>query len=346
MFGLPLARSTRSTKTFGLIGVVCLAVGAVGAPAHAAEAPVGLGTAESFAVLAGQSITNTGPSVVSGDIGVGPGTSVTGIPPLVQVGGAVHVADAVANQAQADLTTAYNDAAGRSTVTDVTGQDLGGKTFTSGVVTHTAGMQLTGTVTLDAQGDPSAVFIFKAGSTLVTAPGSTVTLINGASPCNVFWQVGSSTTLDTGTTFVGTVMSLTSATLATGTSVQGRVLARNGSVTLDTNVITRPTCASAPSPTPSPTSSPTATASASTTPASASPSAGGTGDNGSDNAAGNGLTGSSSQDTPVVPTGHPETGLGGAAQPRGPGWLPLCLLGGSVLAAVALRRRPGAARPS
>ena len=104
-------------------------------------------------------------------------------------------------------------------------------------------MHLTGTVTLDAQGDPAAVFIFKAGSTLVTAPNSRVSLINGASPCNVFWQVGASATLDTNTTFVGTIMALTSATLATGASVQGRVLARNGSVTLDTNLITRPGCA-------------------------------------------------------------------------------------------------------
>ena len=232
-----------ASRTIGLIGALCLAVGLGGSPAHAAEAPVGLGTAASFAVLAGQSISNTGASVVTGDMGVAPGTSVTGVPPLVLTGGALHVADAVADQAQSDLTTAYNSAAGRSTVTDVTGQDLGGKTFTSGVVSHTSGMQLTGTVTLDAQGDPSAVFIFKAVSTLITAPNATVSLINGASPCNVYWQVGSSTTLDTGTTFVGTVMSLTSATLATGATVQGRVLARNGSVTLDTNVITRPTCA-------------------------------------------------------------------------------------------------------
>src|SRR6476469_1635625 len=266
----PQPHVPRVSRSLGVVAALCLAVGAGAVPAHAAEAPVGLGTATSFAVLAGQSITNTGASVVSGDIGVGPGTSVTGIPPLVQTGGTLHVADAVANQAQSDLVTAYNSAAGRSTVTDVTGQDLGGRTFTSGVVSHDSGMQLTGTLTLDAEGDPSAVFIFKAGSTLVTAPNSTVALINGASPCNVFWQVGSSTTLDTNTTFVGTVMSLTSATLATGASVQGRVLARNGSVTLDTNVITRPTCdtSTSPSPTPSPSGSPSSPGTSTASPSS------------------------------------------------------------------------------
>jgi hypothetical protein len=399
----PLTRSRSWTRTLGPVGALGLVLALGLSPAHAAEAPVGLGTAGSFAVLAGQSVTNTGPSIVSGDIGVGPGTSVTGIPPLVQTGGVLHVADAVANQAQADLTTAYNSAAGRLTVTDVTGDDLGGKTYTSGVVTHTSGMQLTGTVILDAQGDPNAVFIFQAGSTLITASNSTVALINGASPCNVFWQVGSSATLGTNTTFVGTVMSLTSATLNTGASVQGRVLARNGSVTLDTNVINRPTCATPASPTPSTTSpsataSPSATTSVSPSPT-PSPGSGGNGNgngnggdsgNGGDNGdssggdngdssggdsgdssggdsggdsgggdsgggdsgggdsgGGDSLTTDSSQDTPVVPTGHPETGQSSAAAPTGPGWAAFVLLGGSALAAAALRwRRPRAVRPS
>jgi hypothetical protein len=386
---------SRAGASLGLVGALCLTIGLGGSPAQAAEAPVGLGTAASFAVLAGQSVTNTGTTTVTGDIGVSPGTSLTGGASLVQTGGAVHIADAVALQAQNDLTTAYNSAAARPTVIDVTGQDLGGKTFTSGVVSHTSGMQLTGTVTLDAQGDPSAVFIFKAGSTLVTAPNSTVSLINGASPCNVYWQVGSSTTLDTNTTFVGTVMSLTSTTLANRASVQGRVLARNGSVTLDTNVITRPGCAvaatSSPSASPStstPSSTPTATASpSSSTPASPSPSTGGgngngnggsgnggggnggggtdsgdggngTGSGGSDGGYGDTGSGSAggsgdgagaglSSSSPVVPTGHPETGMGGAGAPAGPGWVALGLLGGSAAAAVALRwRRPRAVRPS
>lgn len=351
----PQLHHSRSTRLLGLAGSLCLAVG-IAAPAHAAEAPVDLGTAGSFAVLAGQSITNTGPSVVSGDIGVAPGTAVSGIPPLVQTSGTVHVADAVAIQAQADLTTAYNSAAGRTTVTDVTGQDLGGQTFTSGVVEHTSGMQLTGTVTLDAQGDPSAVFIFKAASTLVTASNSTVSLINGASPCNVYWQVGSSATLGTNTTFVGTVMALTSATLTTGASVQGRILARNGSVTLDTNVINRPSCAapvteSPSSPVSPTTSTPTATVSPSTTSSSpsATPGSGSSDDDGGGSGSGGGGRGGSgpgsdgSGTTPVVPDGHPETGLGGSAQPSAPAWILLALLAGLTTAIGALswrRARP------
>lgn len=339
-----LARLPNPVRALGLAGAGLLAVGLASVPAQAAEAPVGLGTAGSFAVLAGQSVTNTGPSVVTGDIGVGPGTSVTGIPPLVQLDGALHVADAVAIQAQSDLTTAYNSAAGRSTITDVTGKDLGGLTLTTGVVEHTSAMQLTGTLTLDAQGDPSAVFIFKAGSTLTTAPNSTVSLINGASPCNVYWQVGSSTTLDTNTTFVGTVMSLTSATLNTGATLNGRMLARNGSVTLDTNVITRPNCATPPPPSPTttvsstatPTATPTATATTTptttpkatstttaTTTGGSSPTASGPGNGPGDNSGG----------APVVPEGHPKTGVGVVPEPAGPSWGLVSLLAGTGLAA-------------
>lgn len=329
-----LARLPNPVRALGLAGAGLLAVGLASVPAQAAEAPVGLGTAGSFAVLAGQSVTNTGPSVVTGDIGVGPGTSVTGIPPLVQPDGALHVADAVAIQAQSDLTTAYNSAAGRSTVTDVTGSDLGGLTLTTGVVEHTSGMQLTGTLTLDAQGDPSAVFIFKAGSTLTTAPNSTVSLINGASPCNVYWQVGSSTTLDTNTTFVGSVMSLTSATLNTGATLNGRMLARNGSVTLDTNVITRPNCATPtpPSPTVSSTATQTATptATATTTPKATATTTGGNSPPAS--GPGNG-PGDNSGGPPVVPEGHPKTGVGVVPEPGGPSWVLVSLLAGTGLVA-------------
>jgi LPXTG-motif cell wall-anchored protein len=211
-------------------------------PADAAEAPVGLGTAASFAVLGGQSVTNTGPSVISGDVGVSPGTSITGFPPGIVINGVFHATDAVAGQAQADLTTAYNDAAGRAT-TAALPPDAGGLTLVGGVYTASSTLGLTGTLTLDAQGDPNAVFIFQVGSALTTASVSTVSLINGASPCNVYWQIGSSATLGTNSVFVGTVMALTSISATTGTTIQGRLLARNGSVTLDTNTITRPNCA-------------------------------------------------------------------------------------------------------
>jgi type VI secretion system secreted protein VgrG len=155
------------------------------------------------------------------------------------INGTQHVADAVAVQAQTDLTTAFDDAAGRTPAIGVPA-DIGGLVLVSGVYNTAAAMGLTGAVTLDGQGDPNAVFIFQAGSTLTTASSSTVNLINGASPANVFWQVGSSATLGTNTTFVGTVLALTSITVQTGTTVSGRVLARNGAVTLDTNTIAVP----------------------------------------------------------------------------------------------------------
>ncbi|GAB2830427.1 hypothetical protein GCM10027176_38610 [Actinoallomurus bryophytorum] len=218
--------------------------------ARAATAPVNLGTAAAFAVLAGTTVTNTGPTVVTGDLGVSPGSAVTGFPPGVVIG-TIHAADATAAQAQLDLTAAYNDAAGR-TPTGALPAAIGGLTFTPGVYNAAAAVGLTGTVTLDAQGDPNAVFIFQVGSALTTASGSVVNLINGARSCNVFWQIGSSATLGTGSSFAGNILALTSITVTTGVTVDGRTLARNGAVTLDTDTITRsPDCA--PGPTPSPT---------------------------------------------------------------------------------------------
>ena len=220
--------------------LLMLTVGA--GPASAAQATVGLGTAGSFAVLAGSTVTNTGPSVLTGDLGVSPGTAVTGFPPGT-VTGTIHAADAVAAQAQADVTTAYNDADGRSATATV-GADLAGQTLISGVYSGGA-LGLNGTLTLDAQGDPNAVFIFQAASTLVTGSASRVALINGADACNVFWKVGSSATLGTSSVFAGTVLALTSVTANTGASIAGRLLARNGAVTLDTNTVTRSVCTAA-----------------------------------------------------------------------------------------------------
>ncbi|MDB1086365.1 ice-binding family protein [Streptomyces sp. ACA25] len=221
-----------------LLAAITLAV--TPTPANAVATPVPLGTAESFAVLAGQSVTNTGPSVITGDVGVHPGTSITGFPPGTVLG-TFHVADAVAAQAKSDLVTAYNNAAGQSTDA-LLPPDAGGLTLVPGVYTAPTSLGLTGTLTLDAQGDPNAVWVFQVGSTLTTASGSNVSLINGADPCNVFWQVGSSATLGTDSTFVGTIMALASITVTTGASIDGRALAREGSVTLDTNRITRPVC--------------------------------------------------------------------------------------------------------
>jgi hypothetical protein len=236
---------------------------ALAGSAAAAQPPVGLGTAASFVVLAGSTVTNTGPSVVNGDLGVSPGTAVTGFPPGT-VNGTVHAADAVASQAQTDTTTAYNDAAGRTPAVSVSG-DLGGSMLTAGVYKSSSSLGLTGDVTLDAQGDPSAVFIFQVGSTLTTASSSRVVLANRADACNVYWQLGSSATLGTNSVFKGTILALTSITLNTGAKVDGRTLARNGAVTMDDNVITRGNCAS---------TTPGSTTPGSTTPGSTAPGTG------------------------------------------------------------------------
>jgi len=197
-----------------------------------------LGTAGSFAVLGGSTVTNTGPTVVNGDLGVSPGSSVTGFPPGVVLGGTIHTNDATAMQAQIDLTTAYNAVAGTPCTMDLTGQDLGGLTLTPGVYCFTASAQLTGTLTLNALGNPNATFLFKIGSTLTTASNSTVLMTNSGSSCNVFWQVGASATLGTTTKFAGNILALSSITLTTGATLSGRALARNGAVTLDTSTIT------------------------------------------------------------------------------------------------------------
>ena len=204
-----------------------------------------LGAAASFGVLGFSTVTNTGPTVINGDLGVSPGTAVTGFPPGVVVApGAIHAADALAAQAQSDVTTAYNALTSQACDVNLTGQDLGGLILTSGVYCFSSSAQLTGQLTLDVQGDPNAVFIFKMGSTLTTASGSSVVFSNGGPSCNVFWQVGSSATFGTASAFAGNVVALASATLTTGVSVTGSVLARNGAVTLDTNTIAR--CGAAP----------------------------------------------------------------------------------------------------
>jgi len=218
----------------------------------------GLGSAASFAVLGGQTVTNTGPTTIFGDLGVSPGSAITGFPPGSLTGGATHKADAVALQAQSDVTIAYDDLAGQACTGDITGQDLGGQTLTEGVYCSTSSSQLTGTLTLDAQGNADAVFIFKMVSTLTTASSSSVNVINGGTACNVFWQVGSSATLGTTTQFVGNILALTSIALQNNADVVGRALARNGAVTMDTNDVTIQGCPGAPAvPTATPTGTPT-----------------------------------------------------------------------------------------
>jgi hypothetical protein len=230
-----------SSRVALLAAASLLALALLATDALAAQPPVGLGTADSFGVLAGQTVTNTGPTTINGDLGVMPGSAIPGFPPGL-VNGTIHAADAVALQAQSDLTTAYNDAAGR-TPPALVSADLGGLTLTAGVYRAPGALGLTGALTLDAQGDPNSVFIFQAASTLITASASRVNLINGAQPCNVYWQVGSSATFGTTSAFVGNVMALTSVSLNNGVTLQGRALARNGSVTLINDTITAAHCA-------------------------------------------------------------------------------------------------------
>ena len=192
-----------------------------------------------FAVLGGSTVTNTmTPTVVTGNLGVSPGSAVTNFPPGLVVLGTIHAADMPAAQAQTQLVALYNALASQACTTDLTGQDLGGLTLGPGVYCFTSSAQLTGVVTLDGQGDPNAQFIFKIGSTLTTASAASTLLINSASSCGVFWQVGASATLGTGTALAGNVVALSSITLTTGSSVSGRVLARNGAVTLDDSDVT------------------------------------------------------------------------------------------------------------
>lgn len=223
----------------------------------------GLASAGNFAVLAGSTVTNTGPSWITGLLGVAPGSAVTGFPPGTS--GVQHTGDSVATTAQTDLAAAYTDTMGRPCpgTNNFTNVNLGGMILAPGVYCQTIAPTLTGTLTLNGSG----VYIFQIGSTLVTAPSARVVLTGGAQPCDIFWQVGSSATIATSTTFVGNIMAHDSIAMQTGATLNGRALARTGgAVTLDTNRIIQPTgcgyaaptAVAAPTPTPTPTPVPTA----------------------------------------------------------------------------------------
>jgi hypothetical protein len=204
------------------------------------QTTVALGSAAGFAVLAGSTVTNIGGTTVTGDLGVSPGTAVTGFPPGTVVG-TIHAGDSTGAGAIANLTIAYNDAAGRTLCPTTVAGNLGGLTLTPGLYKSTSGLEISsGDLTLDAQGDVNAVFIFQMASTLTTATGLHVILAGGAKASNVFWQVGSSATLGTNSAFVGTIMADQSISLNTGATLDGRALARIGAVTLDTNSVTKP----------------------------------------------------------------------------------------------------------
>jgi hypothetical protein len=234
-----------------LVGAVTLLLPAAAASAFPNPSPVPLGTAGSFTVLGGSTVTNTGSTVISADTGVGgnlgvsPGSAVTGFPPgVVTAPGVQHQGDAAAGSAQTDAGNALTVAQGLTpNQTFAPVWDLVGQTFTAGVYDDPSSFMLSGTVTLDGGGNPNSVFVFQAGSTLVTSASSIVALTNGAQACNVFWAVGTSATVGASSLFNGTILAAVAATIGDGTQVQGRVLAGSGAVTLSDDVIHTPACA-------------------------------------------------------------------------------------------------------
>jgi len=250
--GAPVTRSGRlaglSKKKVGvgLVSILSMTALAIPTSALAATAP-DLGTAAPFGVLGAASVTNTDTTIVGGDVGVYPGTSITGFPPGIILG-TEHDADAVAGQGEVDALTAYNQAAGEAPTEVLPSNDLTGLTLAPGVYKNASDVMLdtNGTLTLDGQGDPDSVFIFQIGSTLTTGSDSSISYINGASPCNVFWQVGSSATLGTGSNFVGTILANTSISLDDSVTVAGRLLAgegtSSGAVTLIGDTISPSVC--------------------------------------------------------------------------------------------------------
>ena len=243
-YSMQLQRLVRAGAATAAVGV---AFG--GAAAVASASPVDLGTASPFVVLGGATVTNTGPSVLNGALGVSPGSALTGFNSAT-VNGATHDNDTVAAQAQSDVTNAYGVAAGQPVTADLSGSDLGGLTLTAGAYHFSSAAQLTGTLTLDAENDPAAQFVIQVGSALTTATSSSVSLVRGASPCHVFWQIGTSATLGTSTSFMGNVLAAASISLNDSATVQGRLFARSGQVSLINNVIDGSMCGTSTSPPP------------------------------------------------------------------------------------------------
>jgi hypothetical protein len=234
----PFELSTMKGESMKKLSLFLLVAALTLCPAARAQqqTTINLGSAGTFAVLSGTTVTNTGPTVVNGNLGVWPGTAVTGFGPGV-VNGTEDAGDVAAHHAQASLTVAYNDAAGRTSVHIVgLAGDISGQTLSPGLYKSTSTLSILGTLTLHGTG----VYIFQIASGLTVGTGARVVLSGGATAANVFWQVGSSATLGTTSDFKGTILALTSISLATGATLNGRALAQHGAVTLDTNNVTLP----------------------------------------------------------------------------------------------------------
>lgn len=331
-------RITTASRRLGLsvLSVGALTLAFVASPAWSATAPT-LGTAAAASVFAGTTVTNTGATTLSGDLDVYPGTAVTGFPPGV-VGGTQNLggpSGGTANVAANDVTNAYLQAQAAPS-TAAMNTDLGGQSLTPGVYTASSGMSLTGTLTL--VGSASSVFIFQAASTLITAPGSHVVLSGGVQACNVDWQVGSSATIATTTSFVGNILALSSITMDTGATLQGRALAQNGAVTLDDNTITSPTCNASP-PTTTTTTTTTTSTTTTTAPAATTTTTIATGPTSQSSTTTTiaGAGGSTSTTAPPL-VGAPVTG-GGPLKPAGSPWPIVGLLSLSIGGGVALYAR-------
>jgi hypothetical protein len=332
-------------NTLVVTGIAFLTFAAFATPsAMAATAAVNLSNATSFAVLGATTVTNTGSTTITGDVGLDPGSSITGFPPG-SFTGTEHISDAVSVLAQTATTAASVDASTRTPIVPGTYADLTGDTLTSGVYNATSSMALNGALILNGQNDPNSVWIFQAGSTLITGSSASVVFENGAQACNVFWQVTSSATLGTSTDFAGTIIATQSVTLDTGATLEGRALAMNGAVTMDSNTITVPTCEALPPP---PASTTTAAPTTTTAPGTTTTAGAGT----TTTAPGSSTTivtpvgvrskSSGTTTTFVIPIGAPETGAGGAASAAFFLWpLGLLALGGAVFtrALVARSRR-------
>ena len=314
---VPVIRRSGAVHIASSIAAVVLMITVNAGAAVVAKVP--LATAANKSVLARSTVTNTRGSVLNKSLGLWPGTSVTGFPPgHVVPPGTINKTNAAAHQAKLDLTTAYVNAAGRP-VTATTTANLANKHLGAGVYSgpSKSALSLTGPLVLDGAGDPTSVFIFQTNSTLITASASTVTLINGAQECNVFWQVGSSATLGSGSVFRGNILALTSITVNNGVTVHGRALAREAAVTLINDTFTTPTCSLSTGGGGTPTTTPTGGGSTPTVPGggTATPNTpGGSGGPGTDGGPG----------TPNI-VGPPRTG--GAPTPETSAWPELLFLG-------------------